>query len=258
VRLIIRMLSYVAAVVVVQLHAAEQGIEPFWERFEVAFDRRVQDQFAERLHPFNVMSWSIELGDNNYDDLRERITSAAHRALTKSVMHGLREAAIDLPIMLWLTDRQGFLADFLRNSVGNVAEEAVSSLDVLYDPVERSWWKRRLAEDRHFRYGIRPFRTSPYAFLSLSIKDGDTLFLLGHVRYHYREFSEHRFEIVLALPLPHGLAIDIGTSYQLGQDAAEQRVVFKLAKEFKGGGILHVGLEVREYPAFLAGIAFPW
>ena len=84
------------------------------------------------------------------------------------------------------------------------------------------------------------------------------MLLLAHVRYHYRNFADHRFEIALSLPLPHGLAFDIGTSYQFGRKRDEGRVVIKIEKEFKSGGIVHVGFEAREGAAVFAGLAFPW
>ena len=231
--------------------------ETFLERFTVAFDRHVDEVFVDRFHPFNVMTWNIELANNGSDHLRDRAASAARNALSKSVVYGVREATIDLPILLWLQDRQGLLADFLRNSLDNVGEEAVSPLDVSYRPVERSWWQR-MAENGQLSYGIRPFRTSPYTFLSLGFKEGDTLFLLCHVRYYYRHFADHRFELALSAPLAHGVALDVGTSYQFGRHDEVPGLAVKLFKEFKSGGILHVGLEAREHPVFFAGIALPW
>jgi hypothetical protein len=231
--------------------------EAFLERFTVEFDRRIDEQFADRLHPFNVMSWNIELANNDSDYFRGRAASAARNALSKSVVYSVREAAVDLPILSWLKERQGVLADFLRNSVDSSEEEAVAPLELSYRLVERSWWQR-LSENGHLQYGIRPFRTSPYAFLSTGIRDKDRLFLLGHVRYHYRPFAEHRFEVALSLPLDHGFAIDVGTSYQFGGRGEEEKLVVKLFKEFKRGGILHVGLEARQHQAFFAGIALPW
>ena len=231
--------------------------ETFRERFTVAFDRRVDELFADRFHPFNVMNWSLELPDSGSDHLRERAASAARNVLSKSVLQSVREATVDLPILLWLKERQGLLADFLRNSVGSVGEEAVAPLDVSYRLEERSWWQR-LSESGKVRYGIRPFSTSPYTFLSLGLKDGDGWFLLAHVRYHYRQFADHLFEIALSVPLAYGLGIDVGSSYQCGRHGEMEGLVVKLLKEFKSGGILHIGLEAREHPAFFAGIAMPW
>jgi len=262
-----------AAVFVAGGHAADQSIslqrnnsaaaiesppgEAVLERFKVVFDQRVDELFTDRFHPFNVMSWNMELADNDSDHLRERAASAGRNALSKSVGDGVREATIDLPILLWLKERQGLLADFLRNSLDSVGEEEVAPLDVSYRFGERSWWQR-LSESGAVRYGIRPLSESPYTFLSLGIKDGDALLLLAHVRYHYRHFAEHLFEIALSVPLAHGFAIDLGTSYQFGRRDAEERLVVKLFKELKGGGIVHLGLEAQQHPALFAGIALPW
>ncbi len=267
------MFSCLAAVLTVGVEAADQSIglqynnaaatiesppaEAFWEHFRARFDDRVDELFADRLHPFNVMSWNMELADGNSDHVRERGASTVSHALSKSAVSGLREAAVDLPIMLWLKERQGLLADFLRNSLDEVGEEEVAPLDVSYRLVERSWWQR-LSESGDVRYGIRPFRTNPYAFLSMGIRDGDTLLMLAHMRYHYDQFAEHLFEIALSLPLAHGFSIDLGTSYRLGREGEQAGLVFKLFKELKSGGILHIGLEARERSAFFAGIALPW
>ena len=270
---ITRILSFVVAAVAVEVHATAQSVqlqygspvapiesrpgEAFLQRFEVAFDRRVDEQFVDRFHPFNVMNWKIELANGGSDHVRDSAVGAMRGAFAKSVTYGVREATVDLPIMFWLKERQGLLADFLRNSVDSVAEEAVSPLDTSYRPVERSWWER-VKESGKVRYGIRPFQTSPYSFLSLALKDGDTVFLLCHLRYYYRHFADHRFEIALSVPLARGLAVDVGSSYQFGQHPKEDGLVVKLFKEFKSGGILHVGLEAQEHPTFFAGIALPW
>jgi hypothetical protein len=93
--------------------------------------------------------------------------------------------------------------------------------------------------------------------MSTAIKDDDTLLALGHVRYHYRDFANHRFEIALSVPLAHGIEFDIGALYQFGRHGDEERLVLKIAKEFKSGGIIHVGLEAGEHPVVFAGLAFP-
>ena len=231
--------------------------ETLRDRFKIAFDRCVDEQFADRFHPFNVMNWRIESVDQGADYFSERSTSAARHAVSKSIVYGLREATADLPIVAWFEERQGILGGFFRNSVGSVAEEAVAPLDPSYRLVEQSWWKR-LSENNDVSYGIRPFSTSPYAFLSFALKEAGTVFLLGHVRYHYVSFAEHRFEVALSVPLARGVGLDLGTSYQFGQHGHEEGLVVKFLKEFKSGGILHIGMEARKHPAFFAGIAIPW
>ena len=268
-----RRLVCVAAVLAVAAHASDQNVQLQYgslaaplesppgdtirERFNVAFDRRVNEQFADRFHPFTVMSWTRESVDTDADYVSERATSAARNAFSKSAVYGLREATVDLPILLWLKERQGILADFFRNSIGSVGEEAVAPLNPSYRPVEQSWWKR-LSEHNEVRYGIRPFRKNPYAFLSFALKEGDTVSLLGNLRYHFVSFAEHRFELAFSVPLGRGLGFDLGTSYQFGRHGHQEGLVVKLLKEFKSGGILHVGMEAREHPAVFAGFALPW
>jgi hypothetical protein len=231
--------------------------ETFRDRFSAAFDRRISDRLDDQFHPFNVMGWLRESDNKEAGYLSERATSAARNAISKSAIYGLREATVDLPILLWLDERQGILSDFFRRAIGNAGEEAAVPLDPSYRPAEQSWWKR-LQEKNEVRYGIRPFSTSPYAFLSFLLKEGDTVSLLGHVRYHYLSFAEHRFELALSVPLGRGLGFDLGTSYQFGRHGHQEGLVVKLLKELKSGGVLHLGMEAREYPAVFAGIAFPW
>jgi hypothetical protein len=268
-----RWLVCVAAVLAVAGQASDQSVQLQYgssaaplesppgdtvrERFTIAFDRRVDEQFADHFHPFNVMRWTTESVDREADFLNQRATSAARNAFSTSAVYGLREATVDLPLLLWFEERQGIVADFFRRSLGNVGEEVVAPLDPSYRPAEQSWWKR-VAERNEVRYGIRPFTTSPYAFLSFALKEGDTLSLLGHVRYHYLSFAEHRFDLALSVPLGRGLGFDLGTSYQFGRHGHQEGLVLRLLKEFKSGGVLHVGMDAREHPAMFAGIALPW
>ena len=263
----------VASVLALVAHASDQSVQLQYgspsvplesppgdtirDRFKVAFDQRANDQFADIFHPFNVMSWTSESVGKEADYLNERATHAARNAFSKSAVYGLSEATVDLPVLLWFDERQGILADFFRRSLGNVGEEAVAPLDPMYRPAEQTWWKR-LEEKNEVRYGIRPFTTSPYAFLSFVLKEGGTACLLGHIRYHYVSFAEHRFELALSLPLGRGLGFDLGTSYQFGRRGHQEGLAFKLLKELKSGGVLHVGMEAREHPAVFAGIALPW
>lgn len=225
-----------------------------WERFKSAFEERTADSFADRFHPFSSLSWRLRLEDADADQFQERISDGARKALTRSIKHGAREATVDLPLMTWLKDKQGFLADFLRNSMSNVGEESVAPSELSYHVTERSWWDR-LSESSRLRYGIRPFRTAPYAFASMGIRDGETVLLLANVRYVFRDFAEHKFELALSLPLPHGLSVDFGAAYQFDRRDAGEHLVFRLFKKLDKGGIFYVGMEMREQPRVLAGLA---
>jgi hypothetical protein len=227
-----------------------------WERFFYSFDDQADDVFADRLHSLNMVKWSLNL---NADDktFQSRTASAAQNALVKTATYGARDAVVDVSLMVWLQDRQEWLADFLRDSIDSVEEESVSPLAGSYGRAERSWWKR-VARSDSIRYGIRPFRTSPYAFTSFAVKDeGRTLFL-SHVRYYYDHFSSHRFEFALSLPLLHGIALDMGTSYQFDRHDGKERVAIKLTKELASSGIIHFGFEFREHPVLMAGVTIPF
>jgi len=87
--------------------------------------------------------------------------------------------------------------------------------------------------------------------------DGEKTILLTHVRYYYDRLSNHRVELALSVPIAYGMAFDFATSHQFGT-RNEERLVVKLLKELKGGGVAHLGFEVKQHPALIAGISFGW
>lgn len=227
-----------------------------WEEFQAAVEEHANDEFANQFHPLSQLNFDLRFADGGPAALRDRPGAAARHAFSKSLVSGLREATVDLPIMSWLHEREEILVGLLENSLGSVDEEAVAPLSLSYQRAERSWWEG-LAHDDRFRYGLRPFRTDPYAYFSVGLKDGNRTLLLANVRYHYVHFGDHSFELALSAPLGSGLSLDAGTSYQFGQHDEAKRVALKLCKEFKNGGVLHIGLEVRDHPALIAGISIP-
>lgn len=274
VSLVSRMLFCLAAMATVAVRAGEQSLqlqydgsallvlrspeEPYtlWERFQTAFEQGAGEEFADRFHPLNLMNQRVHFPNTGLESPDDRGAGAARGAFAASSVSGIRDATVGLPFIAWLDDRQEFLADFLRNSIGNADEENIAPLDLSYRVVERSWWGR-VSESGQAFYGLRPFRRDPYAYYSYGIKHDDTVLLLCHLRYHYRNFADHRFEFALSLPMPNGFSIDVGTSYQFGRHSEEKRMTCKVLKEFKGGGILHVGFDVQTRPALFAGISFP-
>lgn len=228
----------------------------FWERFELAFSQRSERVFTDRFHALNTSNWQMEMASRSADEFRDHTTHMARGAFSRSVTTSFREAALELSIVNWLEGRRGVLADFLRQAVDTVDEESVSPLDPSYRALERSWWQR-LAESRDFHYGIRPFRTSPYVFVSKGFWSGDTLLVLMNLRYHYRDLAEHQFECALSVPLARGFALDLGTAYQLRRQDEALNMVLKISKQLQHGGIVHVGLEVKEHPRFQVGVSIP-
>lgn len=228
----------------------------FWERFEFSFEDQAERIFTDRFHSLNTINWHFELAGRAADDFRDNSAHAASRSLSRSLAISFREATFDLPLLVWLREHRSFFADLVLNSMEASGEEAVAPLNLSYRLLERSWWER-LAASRGFSYGIRPFQTSPYAFISAGIWNGDSLLMLAHVRYHYRHFADHQFELAVSVPLAPGVSIDVGTAYQFGRHEDATRLVVKLSKQFAEGGIMHIGLEAQEHPRLLVGLSLP-
>lgn len=230
----------------------------FWDRFNYAFEGDVNNVFADALSPLNSVRWNLEEPGPDFSDRFYRRTSEAARgALFDSFKYSSREAAVETPLVLWLDGHQGWFANLLRDSVGSVAEESLTPLNASYRAVEESWW-HTLAQDGGTHYGIRPFSSSPYAYVSRGVMDGgDNVLFLANVRYYYDRFSQHRFELALSVPLMYGLAVDLGSAYEFGTHD-ERNFAVRLLKELKDGGIASLGFEVRQRPMMVAGITFTW
>ena len=228
----------------------------FWGRFHHAYDERASEVFADRLHPLKMMELSLKRPADTWEQVVERGDRTIHKAFLKSFEYSLRDASLGMPFMGWLETRVDALGDFLVDSVDSVEEESVSPLDLSYGQAERSWWKS-LSEKRALRFGLRPFRTAPYAFLGLRLKEAGRTLLLGNVRYYFQNFTDHRFELSLSIPMPGKIAFDLGTFYQFGPNEEQKRLVAKLFKPLKNGGIAHLGVEVQRSPVVFAGITIP-
>jgi hypothetical protein len=226
-----------------------------WERFEYSFELSGEKIFTDRFHPLNTTQWYL-LSDLSAENFREHTARVARNSFSRTIAVSARDAVFDLPFLIWLDDKRGFLVDLLFNSVTTYEELSVAPLDPAYRALERSWWKQ-LASSKHFAYGLRPFRTSPYAFVSRSFWSGETLLMMAHLRYHYSDFANHQFELALSLPLSDGYAIDLGTAYHFNRHDEAKRMVLKLSKQFDNGGIVHIGMEAQEHPRFLVGFSVP-
>jgi hypothetical protein len=228
----------------------------FWQQVEQAFDQRTDEVFTDEMHPLRVMGWRLKHPDESWAGVVGHDSRSAQSAFMNSLEYTLRDVAANLPFMDGVESSEDWFSELFLDSLDAVEEESVSPLDPLYRPTERIWW-HSLEQKRVLRYGLRPFDPDPYAFLSLRLIKADELLLLTHFRYYFQDFADHRFELAVSLPLAHGIAVDVGTAYQFGQHAEEKKLVVKLFKALKGGGIVHVGIEVQRYPALFAGISLP-
>lgn len=231
----------------------------FWDRFESSFNKRADDLFADRLHPFRWIQRDVNGDVQLLDNSPELTTDIARSAFTDSLNYGLRDAAlgIEWPLLTWLQDHEDFLANVLLNSIDSVEEKSVSPLDPSYGGIERSWWNE-VARNKGIRFGVRPFSTSPYAFMSWRVMDGNKVQLLGHLRYRFRGFTDHSFELALSMPLGRGLSMDFGTSYRFGKHEEQKVIVVKVTKYFSPNALLHVGLEAQHDPMLVAGVSVNW
>lgn len=228
----------------------------FWQRFDYAFDDRANDIFADALQPLNVIRWNVDLRGRDFsDDFRARAASRARGAFLHTAEYGGREAAMEMPLILWLDDRQTWFANLLRGSIDNTAEETVRPLSAGREGFEQARWRDEASRGTH--YGIRPLRTSPYAYVSQGFSDGERTVLLAHVRYYYDRFARHRVELAFSVPLEYAMSLNVGSSYEFVSHN-QQHAAIKLVKELKGGGVAFAGFEVRQRPALIAGITLGW
>ena len=77
----------------------------FWQRFDYAFDNKANDVFADALQPLNVIRWNVALRGRYFSDIfREFAASRARHAFVRTAEYGGRDAAMEMPVMLWLDD----------------------------------------------------------------------------------------------------------------------------------------------------------
>lgn len=234
--------------------APESGAFPsFWSRFNQAYDERAFQVIGDSLHPIKVMQLRLQHPNESWAESVERTDHAVENAISRSFEYSLRDATLGLPMMNWLDERGDALGNFFTDSVDAVEEEYVAPFDLSYGQVERSWWKK-LAEKRALRFGLRPFKRSPYAYAALRIEEAGRTLFLANIRYYLRNFTDHRFELSLSIPVPGGMMCDLGTYYQFGRHEIERRLVVKLFKPLKHG-IAHLGVEVQRSPVMFAGVA---
>jgi hypothetical protein len=238
------------------------GEEPtaFWGLFNVSFDHRAPGVFQDRFNPLNFRNWNSQDGNVSHltDDNADNV-AIARRAFASAFRSSAQEAALDLdlPVLEWLREQQGFPTGLLWNSLDSVDERSVAPLDPSYRTDERSWWDEQ-SESSALHYGVRLFRTDPYAYLSWRIHERQHVWLLGDARYYYRIFGGQRIELALSTPVVNGLSIEFGTSHDFGMHQAQQKAVLKMLKTFKSGCVLQVALEARQQPRLVASITMPW
>lgn len=239
--------------------APVDGTPGLWDRFNSNFPLRAQTKFSDTFHPFNMIKddgeGQMRLFNESFDDSVEM----ANDALFDSVSSSLRGAALamDYPVMNWIRDQEDFLASLLWDSLDSDDELSVSPLDLSYHQAERSWWSR-VAKSSRLRFGLRPINTSPYAFVSWHIKSKERVWLLGHLRYRLRGFTDHSFELGLSVPFGNRLSLDFGTCYRIGRVDDAKSLVCKITKYVGENAVVFAGVEAQTNPIFVAGVSTAW
>lgn len=243
------------------LYDSSIGEEPtsLWGLFQVAFAQRATNVFEDRFQPYNFSNVKGLWVGQDFDNIRDYDATVARHAFADSISSSAGDAvlALNLPIINWIRRQQGFFANFLWNSLDDADEESVSARDPSYHSAAYSWWQTQLQEG-HLRYGVRPFRRDPYAYVGGRFKDAGSVWFLWDARYYLRNSGDHCFELTLAAPITGNLSLQLGTSYQFGRHPTQKSAVLQLLKTFKSGGTLSVGAEMRERPTLVAAITLPW
>jgi len=229
-----------------------------WQRVDFSFHHRADDAFTDSFHPFRLIQRDGDGQIRLFDESIDHPAEMAQDSLSDAFSSSVRDAALsmNLPFVVWLKEREGFLSNFLWDSIDSVEEETVDPLDLTYRRSERSWWND-VSKRGKVRVGLRPFNTNPYAFLSWRLKDSERVRLLGHLRYRYKGFSDHSFELGLSMPMARGLSLDFGTSYRIGRREDQQSLVFRLTKSFARDAVAYIGVEAQQQPVLIAGISIP-
>ena len=154
--------------------------ESFWEIFKTTYNGNSTKLFWNGLNPLRVGRTLTRFPDQS-DQFRSQIDDAAKSATRHSFEYSFREAFLDSPGMIWLKDRSDPLAVFFKSSIGNVTEEEIDSQDVTYRPAPDSFWRSLYKEG--IKYGVRPFRTSPYVFVGYALGDKRDPIVLFNLRY---------------------------------------------------------------------------
>jgi hypothetical protein len=217
--------------------ASPESPDTFAEELGHAYRIRVVDTSVDRLRPINIINWEIRYAWHPLEE-RDALPGEMKGAVWKSFTYTLRKAVLDTPLFEWTKDKPTFLARTVRDSVNGVEEEELSLMDpnAKFRSVSTAWWKELDEDARPLRYGIRPFRTSPYAYASYAFRNhaGENL-ALANVRYHYRNFNDHELELTASVPIDRHTSFDAGAVHEFGAGMGNMQPTFQLRREFKRG-----------------------
>ncbi len=186
---------------------------------------RNEDAVMDRLGHPSILMWARRTAHGGYQ-LQDMMDRAGRGAVVNLLGDSARETALSfLPLEEW-TDFGAFLLD----SFGNTVEERTATVSASYTATQYAWWQQ-LREEETIRYGIRPWRSDPYAFLGTKIGNWGqnglayrqpVMSLEMRVRYSFPLAG--RLEAAMDFPLPESFRLSIGMSTRLiGRDSTNFR-----------------------------------
>ena len=227
--------------VCVRLSGQTQKVESFGS----IFTRGSIKSFDRRLHEQTVPFRNGTMQDWQDESVDRMVRNAGIRSLGDSA----REYGESLPIWKMMDEHLG---SFFANSIGAVEEDHIDPLNPSFQLSERLWWSR-FRKNGDLRYGLRPFRSSPYGFLgSKWTEKGETIFY-SHLRCYLEDFDDPKFELIVGVPVTRALSLTIGGSYTISNSYKEPYIAsLRLQRSVSANyyNFWYVGLETGQYKMF--------
>jgi len=233
--------------------------------------RTFVSQSQDRFEQLVTRRWmSLFVHSSTFESVSpERIESIGKNALTKSVIQSGREILLETSLALnirdYLDDTLQGAGQFIMTSLGSVDEEEIETVSLDFQGTGYSWWNE-LRRGNRIRYGIRPFRTSPYAFMGLRLNDGaDGELLFANLRYYFYRFESHRVEALFTVPLVDKWNFNTGVAYSNAdqdiEDGRELAWTLRLERplwEVNPYGSFFVSADVGQESRILFGLSAFW
>jgi hypothetical protein len=185
--------------------------EVFLDRFFQEMGNSDSLMFDRLTGPAARMHWLRAQERLGYGSI-ENFNAEGVALVSRIASDSLRTAAFaTLPIDQWQDHSEEWLTGFILGSLGNPEEEHVRLTSITYSDVRASWEtaNRRAG----IQFGIRPWRTSPYAYILAHAGHyaGQPL-ITFEGRARYTMFGSARIEGRVSMPLPAGFRLGGGIS----------------------------------------------
>jgi hypothetical protein len=190
-------------------------------------------------------------------------------------LDSLRTSAIEFfPLSRWQDYWLGPLAGLFSGTIGNAEEERMRLDSSSYSAVRLSW--ESAGEQPLFQWGVRPWRTSPYAyFMARAGHQGGLPLITLEGRAGYKLFGATKLEGRLTLQLPNSFRIAGSGSFEPTSNNSSDRMSAHFgvmlervltARAHRPEAVLYVGLSSDIYRSaaehsgacLVAGLARRW